>query len=377
MIRLVSYLVLGVAGAISQTSTPAAVSRSPSQQTSKPSPLSALEIRELQAKAEGGDAGAQATLGKAYLDGNGVRQSDALALKWSRKAAEQGDAAAENNLGLMYRMGEGVERDKEEAARWYHKSAKQGNARAMFNLGASYYNGDGVEVDDVASFAWFLLAQEAGDPAADEASRRAVSEKVVSPSEAYVKIAQMYEAGDQLPKSPAEALKWYRKAADADDPKASVTVASLLLGDGRSVTAEESTEARQRCEDAAKMKFAQGAFCLATIYKRGIGIAKDEVEGTKWLGRAAELGHSRAILELGEAYWKGEGVKADPVTAYSWIWLAYNSKVPGAESDEQLLGKELSAKQVEQAKQKASAWAKTHWVGGLRQRPPDNAPPAK
>jgi TPR repeat protein len=89
------------------------------------------------------------------------------------------------------------------------------------------------------------------------------------------------------------------------------------------------------------------------------------------------LGLARAALELGEAYWKGEGVKSDPVTAYTWIWLAFNSKVPGAEQDEQQLSKELSAKQVAQAKQKAVEWSRQHHFVGLRYRQPDSSPPAK
>jgi TPR repeat protein len=372
--------VFGVAIATGQSPTSPATPP-PQQQTSKRSPLSPSEVRQLQTKADGGNASAQATLGKAYQDGNGVAQNDALALKWCRKAAEQGDADAENTLGIMYRMGEGVARDKEEAVRWFRKSAKQGNPKATFNLGASYYNGDGVEVDDVASFAWFLLAQEAGNPAADESLKRAASEaasqKEAVRIDAFVKIAQMYAAGDELTKNPVEELKWYRKAADAGGLKASVVVASLLLADGRSATPEENAEARRRCEDAAKNNFSPGAYCVALIYRRGLGTEKDPAEATKWLGRAADLGYPGAALELGEAYWKGDGVKADPEAAYMWVWLAYKSKVPGAEHDEQQLGKELSEKQVQQAKQKASDWAKKHWIGGLRQRTPDSPAPAK
>jgi TPR repeat protein len=381
MITIVSHLALGAASVLGQAATSSPAAQPPQQQTSKPSSLSSSEIRQLQAKAEAGDAGAQATLGKAYRDGNGVHQDDALALKWSRKAAEQGDAAAENDLGIMYRMGEGVERDKEEAVRWYHKSAKQGNARAMFNFGASYYNGDGVEADDVASYAWFLLAQEAGNSAADEALQRAASEEAASQRGsvrigAFKKVAEMYAAGDELAKNPVEELKWYRKAADAGDTDSAVTVTKTLLAPGRNPTQEEYGEARQRCKDAAEKHNPSGAYCMAMIYRRGIGVAKDPAESTRWLRQAAELGLARASIELGEAYWKGDGIKADPVAAYMWIWLAYNSKVPGAEQDEQQLSKELSDKQVQQAKQKASEWAKTHWFGGLRQRPPA-IPPAK
>ena len=363
MITFVSYLALGVSSAIAQNSTSAAAAKPRQQGLANAAPLTAPDISRLKAKAEAGDASAQATLGKAYKDGNGVPKNDAEALRWLRKAADQGDASAENDLGVIYRMGEGVAQDNEEALRWYKKAAKKGNAKAMFNLGASYYNGDGVEVDDVASYAWFLLAQEGGNTPADEALRRADSEREATPSAGFIKVAEMYEAGDDLPKSAVEALKWYRKAADAGDAKASVTVAKLLLSAGRSPTPEEYAEVRQRCEDAAKQSFSPGAYCMVLIYKRGIGTAKDQVEAQKWMGRAAELGHPQAALELGEAYWRGEGVKTDLVTACMWIWLALNAKVPEAQQDEQALQKEMSLKQVEEAKRKASEWA-------VRHRPP-------
>jgi TPR repeat protein len=180
------------------------------------------------------------------------------------------------------------------------------------------------------SYCLVLLAQEAGNPAADESVQRAASEKSASPSAAFVKVAQMYETGAELPKDSSEALKWYRKAADSGDPQAAVKATSLLLVSGRDLTQEEYAEAHRRCEAAANRDFSPGAYCLALIYKRGIGATKDPTESAKWLGRAAELGHPRAALELGEAYRKGVGVKPDLVTAYMWIWLAFNSKVPGA-----------------------------------------------
>jgi len=374
MITISSCLLLAAATVM----VPASASPAPhtQQETAKSTPLSPAEISRLQGRAEAGDAGAEAALGHAYRDGKGLPQNRALAAKWFRRAADQGDADAEDSLGIMYGVGEGVERDKEEAVRWYHKAAKQGNAKAMFNLGASYYNGDGVATDDVTSYVWFLLAQEAGNPAADEAVQRALSEKSVSPGAACVKVAQMYETGAELPKDSNQALKWYRKAADAGNPGADVKVTSLLLNSGHSLTPEEYTEARQRCEDAANRHFSPGAYCLALLYERGIGVTRDPIERVKWLGRAAELGNSRAILELGEAYWKGVGVKPDLVAAYMWIWLAGNAKMPRAEQqDEQEIRKELSAKKVGEAKQKAIDWARRHQPVGLRQHQSDSSPP--
>jgi TPR repeat protein len=307
-------------------------------------------------------------LGRAYQDGNGVPQNDALALKWFQKAADQGDATAENSLGNMYRLGEGVEGAKKEAVRWYQRAAKRGNPNAMFNLGASYYSGDGVAFDDVRAYAWFLLAQEAGNPAAGDVLRKVASEHPSAPNEALVRVAEMYEPGGELPENSFEALKWYRKAADVGNAEAAVAVTKHLLAPGRNPNREEYAESRQRCQDAANRSSAPGAYCLALIYRRGVGVTKDPAESTKWLSRAADLGYPRAALELGELYWKGVGVKPDLITAYMWIWLASLSKEPGAERDVKDLRKELPKKSVAEAKQRAIEWGRAHPPVRLRRQ---------
>jgi TPR repeat protein len=377
VITFVFYFALGIAAAGGQT---AATPQPHAQdQQSAHTKLSATQVSKLRASAEAGDASAQFNLGRAYEDGNGVPKNDDSAVKWYRKAADQGNAEAENRLGVMYRTGLGVNRDKEEAVRWYHKAAKQGNAQAMFNLGASYYNGDGVPSDPNLAYAWFLLAQDAGSSAADDAAKRSSEEGGrLGTQDALRQVAAMYEEGNELPKDSAEALKWYRKAADAGDAHSAISAANLLLGGGRTLTQEEYAEIHRRCEDAASQKYGPGAYCMGLIYRRGLGVAKDPVESAKWLARAADLGHARAVLELGEAYWKGDGVRPDPVVAYMWIWLACSSKVPGADQDESALRQEMSAKQVEHAKQKAYDWSKNHpIVPGLRKRPTDGSSPSK
>lgn len=238
----------------------------------------------------------------------------------------------------------------------------------MFNLGAAYYNGDGVNVDDVISSAWFLLAQESGSSAADDAVRRATSENPSRTVAASEKVAEMYEAGDEVSKSTGNALKWYRKAADGGSPEAAVRVAGLLLANGQNPTPEEYSEARKRCEDAANLHYAPGAYGMAVIYRLGLGVTKDPSEETKWLTRAADLGHPKAMLQLGEAYWKGVGVKPDLITAYMWIWMAYKLKAIGAQQDEEALRKEMRAKDVEKAKKRADNWPVQHRLLVLQQR---------
>jgi uncharacterized protein len=262
-------------------------------------------------------------------------------------------------------MGAGVLPDKEEAIRWFHKAARQGHAKAMFNLGAAYYNGDGVQPDDAESYAWFLLSKEAGNSAADDALHRADSEAPKARVAAFKRIAKMYETGEDLPTNAVESLNWFRKGAEAGDVDASVSVASILLASGRQTTPEEFTEARKRCEAAAKF-YSPGAYCMAVIYQKGLGLEKNPEEAVKWFHRAAELRNARATLELGEAYWKGAGVKVDLVDAYMWTWISFNLKVPGADQNEFALRNEMKPGDIDRAKKKAADWERQHRVVGLK-----------
>ena len=120
------------------------------------------KFTETKAKAETGDAEAQASLGYMYANGEGVWEDDKEAAKWFRKAAEQGHADAQFNLGLMYDIGEGVLKDDKEAVKWYRKAAVQGDARVQNNLGNRYTYGKGVPKNAKEAVKWFRKAAEQG-----------------------------------------------------------------------------------------------------------------------------------------------------------------------------------------------------------------------
>ena len=117
-----------------------------------------LQLDELRALAEQGNANAQTNLGVRYANGQGVPQDDTEAVRWYRLAANQGNAVAQTNLGLLYDNGEGVPQDDTEAARWCRLAADQGLAQAQANLGLRYANGQGVPQDLVSAHMWYSLA---------------------------------------------------------------------------------------------------------------------------------------------------------------------------------------------------------------------------
>jgi len=330
------------------------------------SPLSPVEVNQLQTKAQAGNSVAQVNLGKAYEDGNGVPQSDNQAVKWYRAAAEQGNATAQNNLGLMFRLGRGVDQDKVEAVNWYRKAAKQENPSALFNLAAAYYNGDGVGVDDVAADAWFLLAQNFGSQPAAEAAKRMKEEVGHSQSAAFEKIGDMYQKGDDLQQSSSKAVDWYRKAAENGEGRAQMKLVSVLL-QGQSAT--NYGEVRGLCEKAANLNFPPGAYCMGHLYEQGLGVERDISKAAKWFSAAANMGLAAAAFRVGEMYWKGEGLKQDRISAYEFIYLASTSDLPEARQERERLEKELTRKELEKGKAKAVEWTRQRQTLVLKGKP--------
>lgn len=146
--------------------------------------------------AERGNARAQNALGILYVNGRGVPQDDAQAVKWFRRAAEQGLAQGQVNLGNMYADGKGIARDERQAVEWYRKAAEQGDALAQSNLGFMFGNGRGVPKDDVQAAMWYRKAAEQGH------------------ASAQFDLAVRYANGIGVPKDDAQAAKWYKKAAE-------------------------------------------------------------------------------------------------------------------------------------------------------------------
>ena len=116
--------------------------------------------------AEAGDPEAQSLLGRMYLDGEGVEQSDKKAFKWISLAAEQNEPYALDYLGYMYYEGKGTEKSFEKALDCFVRSAEEGNPEGAFNAGSMYVHGEGTEKDLSKAEEYFLIAADSGDPMA-------------------------------------------------------------------------------------------------------------------------------------------------------------------------------------------------------------------
>ena len=100
----------------------------------------------------------------------------------------------------------------------------------------------------------------------------------------------MYSEGRGVLKDDAEAVKWYRLAAEQG--------------------------------------FAAAQNNLGVTYANGEGVPQDDAEAVRWYRLAAGQGHANAQGALGAMYALGRGVLKDSVRAHMWLNIA------GANGDE-------------------------------------------
>jgi len=122
----------------------------------------------------------------------------------------------------------------------------------------------------------------------------------------------MYALGQGVPRSDAEAVVWYRKAAE---------------------------------QGYAKAQYNLGVCC-----DKGRGLPKDHVEAAAWYRKAAEQGHTKAQFNLGVSYKYGQGLPQDSVEAYAWLGLAADAGEPRAAASQDEVALDLTRPRLEQAK---------------------------
>jgi TPR repeat protein len=114
-----------------------------------------------------------------------------------------------------------------------------------------------------------------GDMAGATATWRPLAEK--GDADAAFNLGQAYRLGKGVPLDLAQAQGWFEQAARKGHVDAQTTLGLLLFSNGNQVAA------------------------------------------MRWLKSAAEAGEPRAMLMVGTALYNGDGLPADPVTAYAYV----------------------------------------------------------
>jgi TPR repeat protein len=161
---------------------------------------------------------------------------------------------------------------------------------------------------------------------------RCLATLLVAIFSAHAAVAQNHNAYDRgqgaiLEDNYAEAIKWYRIAADQGDARAQ--------------------------------------YALGAMNDGGVGMSQNYAEAIKWWRRSADQGYTMAQWSLGLAYAYGEEVAQDFVRAHMWLNLAasatvsvYYSSTIRANAAEQriLVARKMTLAQVTEAQKLASEW---------------------
>jgi len=211
-------------------------------------------------------------------------------VKSLHSAATQGHAEEQFALGLSYENGDGIEDNCVEAAFWYLLAAKQGNAQAKYRLGLLYRSGLGVRGNWITAAEWIKSAAKDG-------YAPAIKEQVLTTT--FVKD----QSSGQAVVNPSESIKTSATLVSDNTTKpTAVTISTTIT--------PQSTEAQ---------------FLLGVKYETGNGMSSNYREAAHLYKLAAQHGHKKAQFNLSLLYRKGLGVNKDDAQADEWLHRSNNN----------------------------------------------------
>ena len=158
---------------------------------------------------------AQALLGQILLDGQGIEQDRALALKWFAIAARSGHAMARNMLGRCHEHGWGCDADPAKAAEHYQMAANAGLDWGLYNLGNLLATGRGIAENQQHALACYAQAAQLGH------------------AKSMNLLGRYLEEGQHCAADPHAAFEWYRRSAEGGDFRGQFSHAAVLADHGQ------------------------------------------------------------------------------------------------------------------------------------------------
>ncbi len=207
-----------------------------------------------------------------------------------RQSAEMGNAWAQMYYGGSLKKGVGVEQNMPAAVEWFRKSADQGCAVAFYELAVCYENGEGVDRNLDESLAWYKKALEAKIEEAQSAIIRVEKAKALESSpetQALALYQQAIELFDRQDKD-VECAGLLRQSAELGYVWAQLFYGRFLCkGIG---TALDPAEAVAWFRKAADQDCPAAFYELGVCYENGEGVEKNLDEAENWYRKAVDGG---------------------------------------------------------------------------------------
>jgi serine/threonine protein kinase/TPR repeat protein len=189
------------------------------------------------------------------------------------------------------------------------KEAEAGNAVAQRTLGLMYDKGNGVAESPADAVTWY---------------RRAIS----NDAEAQFLLSHMLEIGRGAPRNDAESLVLLRESASGGVLRAQQSLA-FRLENGAGIKKDE-TEAALWYRRAAEHGDMASQEKLAEFLAKGRGTNKNEAEALDWYRKAGDQGSGEAAWQAEQMYMKGRGTAKDTVAGVEWLRKAAALNQPDA-----------------------------------------------
>lgn len=188
------------------------------------------------------------------------------------------------------------------------KKAEAGDIEAQHATAEAYFEGADIPEDFAQAISWYRKAAESGY--ADSAC----------------KLGWIYLSKLGLREDASEAAKWYDKAlASGSCDLGGVCHELFQIADayyfGKKGVSINYSEALRWCRLAVDGGRYEAAYMLGNMYAAGEGVPKDDVEAARWYHKTAEMDFCPwdAWYKLGLIYRDGIGVPKDSEKAWDWL----------------------------------------------------------
>ena len=219
--------------------------------------------------------------------------------KDTKALAEKGDAEGQLNLGICYTTGNGVAKDYVQAVKWYRKASEQGDLLAQTILGHCYAAGEGVAKDQIEAYAYW---NQEGTDKHSPLKRLATLERQMTPDQIVAGKKRTKELKRELDARMPPQMRWIKDnkgLAEKGDAEGQLNL-GICYTTGNGV-AKDYAQAVAWYRKAADQGHTRAQFALGGCYAIGQGVSKDEIEAyAYWSLAGAKQPEARkelAVLE--------------------------------------------------------------------------------
>jgi TPR repeat protein len=305
-------------------------------------------LRLLFQEARQGAADAAKTLADHYrATGDSLPERLNVALEWYRRASDLGDAEASLQLGRMRQDTRSPLYQPEEARAHFRKAANDGSMEAALILAEDPYSGGSLGVPANEAELWLKRALETKSPRAlvlgveirGQQGREGREEAKAYLAEALknadddpgvlVPLGRHLRNGDLVERNLPLSLTFFDKAALQGNATAAYEYARTVLAYPDAATEPMRKAAFARLQVAAEQGHVKAAVVLGDALLNGNGVDPAPAEARHWYEKAAEGGSTMALVRLGDFYTR----RADTIDvsrALEWYRKAADANVSTA-----------------------------------------------